>query len=102
MYKRQGYPDCRPEYIRQFRRLAALATRKAVEGGSIRIVAPLVRMSKADIVKKGVALGLDFSLSWSCYHGGAKPCRHCPSCLLRARGFHDAGIPDPLFTDLRR
>ena len=91
-----GYPDCRPEYVRRFQKLVDVATKKTVEGGTIRIVAPLVRMAKADIVKRGVALGLDFALSWSCYHGGKQPCRHCASCILRARGFKGAGLADPL------
>ncbi len=91
-----GYPDCRPEYIAQFRRLIKLAVKKTVEGGRIELKTPLLHLTKAEIVKKGLVLGLDFSLSWSCYRGGKKPCGQCPSCILRERGFHDAGLKDPL------
>ncbi len=74
-----GYPDCRPEYLAAFQSLINLATKKTVEGGSIRLLAPVVGMSKAQIVAEGVRLGLDFSLSWSCYRGGERPCGACPS-----------------------
>lgn len=93
-----GYPDCRPEYIAAFERLAALATRAGVEGGRFRVHAPLLAMTKADIIRRGQALGLDYGITHSCYDpmpAGA-PCRRCDSCRLRARGFAEAGLVDPL------
>jgi 7-cyano-7-deazaguanine synthase len=93
-----GYPDCRPEYIDAFERLAALATHAGIEGRRLTVRAPLLRMSKADIVLRGTALGLDYGLTHSCYDplpsGG--PCGRCDSCVLRARGFQSAGVVDPL------
>jgi 7-cyano-7-deazaguanine synthase len=92
-----GYPDCRPEYFRAFERLAQLATRAAVERGrTVRIEAPLLRLSKADIVRLGERLHVPWEMTWSCYAGGSTPCGRCDSCVLRARGFHAAGIRDPL------
>lgn len=95
-----GYPDCRPEYLEAFERLAALATRAGVEGSAPRILAPLVRMSKAEIVRAGAALHLNYGLTHSCYDPApdGRPCGRCDSCLLRAKGFAEAGIPDPLVT----
>jgi 7-cyano-7-deazaguanine synthase len=92
-----GYPDCRPEYLAAFERLAALATRAGVEGRPLAIVAPLLRLSKADIVRRGLALGLDYGLTHSCYdpHEDGTPCGRCDSCRLRARGFEEAGAVDP-------
>ena len=93
-----GYPDCRPEYIAAFERLAALATKAGVEGVRFRVHAPLLDMTKADIVCRGRSLGLDYGLTHSCYDptpAGA-PCRRCDSCRLRAQGFAEAGIVDPL------
>ncbi len=91
-----GYPDCRPEYLRAFNRLAALATKAGVERtGKIRVVAPLVRRSKADIVRLGERLGVPWELTWSCYAGGRTPCGRCDSCRLRAKGFREAGVSDP-------
>lgn len=92
-----GYPDCRPEFIDAFQRMAALATKAGVEGHPIRIAAPLQHMSKADIAREADRLGLDAGLSWSCYDptpAGAH-CGLCDSCRLRARGFAQAGLPDP-------
>ena len=91
------YPDCRPEYLRAFERMAALATRAGVEGRSLRILAPLLEMSKADIIRRGVALGVDYGLTLSCYDPtpAGRPCGHCDSCRLRAKGFAEAGVPDP-------
>jgi 7-cyano-7-deazaguanine synthase len=92
-----GYPDCRPEYLDAFERMAALATKAGVEGRPLRIVAPLVHLSKAEIIREGLALGLDYGLTHSCYDpdpSGA-PCGRCDSCRLRARGFAEAGIDDP-------
>ena len=93
-----GYPDCRPDYLAAFERLAALATRAGVEGARLQILAPLLRMTKADIVSAGAALGLDYALTHSCYDPApdGRPCRRCDSCLLRARGFAEAGLMDPL------
>jgi 7-cyano-7-deazaguanine synthase len=93
-----GYPDCRPEFIRAFEQLATLATRAGVEGRRIQVAAPLIDLTKAQIIQLGTSLGLDYGLTHSCYDprpdGG--PCRRCESCLLRARGFHTAGLTDPL------
>ncbi len=94
-----GYPDCRPEYIEAFERMANLATKASVEGRTrVRIHTPLIRLSKAEIVQLGLDLGLDFGLTWSCYDPDAqgRPCEACDSCLLRAKGFEEAGAADPL------
>ncbi len=114
-----GYPDCRPEYLKAFEKMANLATRESVEGQmKFRINAPLINLTKAEIIKKGSKLGLDYSLTWSCYdpqpaerHGDTKkgrhgdgvtasllyiPCGKCDSCLFRAKGFKEAKIKDPL------
>jgi 7-cyano-7-deazaguanine synthase len=93
-----GYPDCRPEYLAAFERLARLATRVGVESGSApRIVAPLIGLTKADIVRRGVELGVPFELTHSCYdpEDGAA-CGRCDSCRIRRRGFEAAGVPDPI------
>jgi 7-cyano-7-deazaguanine synthase len=93
-----GYPDCRPEFVRAFETLAALATRAGVEGARFSVHTPLIAMSKADIIRRGVSLGLDYGLTHSCYAPveGGRPCGRCDSCVLRARGFREAGIADPL------
>lgn len=93
-----GYPDCRPEYLQAFERLAALATKAGVEGRPIRIEAPLLRMTKGEIIRTGVALGLDYGLTHSCYDPSPEghPCGRCDSCRVRARGFEEAGVADPL------
>ena len=93
-----GYPDCRPEFLDAFERLAALATKAGVEDTRFRIQAPLIHMSKAEIIRCGVSLGLDYGLTHSCYAPASdgRPCAHCDSCRLRARGFREAGVPDPL------
>ncbi|MEW5914078.1 MAG: 7-cyano-7-deazaguanine synthase QueC [Thermodesulfobacteriota bacterium] len=96
-----GYPDCRPEFIMAFENLAALATKMGTEQGRrIRIHTPLIRMSKAQIIQTGLALGLDYGLTHSCYDPDpqGRPCRACDSCLLRAKGFAEAGARDPLLT----
>ncbi|USI99560.1 7-cyano-7-deazaguanine synthase QueC [Xanthomonas prunicola] len=92
-----GYPDCRPEFVRAFEVLANLATKAGVEGAGLRVHAPLQFLSKADIVREGVRLGVDFGLTVSCYRADPKgrACGHCDACRLRAAGFADAGIPDP-------
>jgi len=93
-----GYPDCRPEFIHAFESLANLATRAGVEGARFRVHTPLISMSKADIVKAGVELDLDYGLTHSCYDPptDGRPCGRCDSCVLRARGFAQAGVADPL------
>jgi 7-cyano-7-deazaguanine synthase len=93
-----GYPDCRPEYIAAFERLARLATRAGVEGAPLRIHAPLLALSKAEIIKLGVSMGLDYSKTHSCYdpRSDGSPCGRCDSCQLRAAGFAAAGLADPL------
>jgi 7-cyano-7-deazaguanine synthase len=93
-----GYPDCRPEFIQAFERLASLATAQGVGGTRVRIHAPLQHLSKAEIIRKGLALGLDYGLTHSCYDPGpgGRPCGRCDSCALRAAGFAAAGIADPV------
>jgi len=93
-----GYPDCRPEYVAAFERLADLATRAGVEGKRFRIHAPLIRMTKADIIRKGIALGVDFGKTHSCYDPApdGTACGECDSCRLRRKGFREAGIEDPI------
>ena len=92
-----GYPDCRPEYIQAFQRLSQLATRAGVEGGSFQVHAPLIEMSKAEIIQTGSRLGVDYGLTVSCYSAdeAGRACGHCDSCRLRADGFAEAGIQDP-------
>ncbi len=91
-----GYPDCRPEYLRQFARLANLATRAGVERKRRFIIeAPLLRLSKAEIVRRGTRLGVPWADTWSCYAGGRAPCGRCDACFYRAKGFREAGVPDP-------
>ena len=94
-----GYPDCRPEFIESFERLANLATRVGLEGDRpLRIRAPLILLSKAEIIRRGLALGVDFSLTHSCYGPdlAGRACGTCDACLLRLRGFEECGIEDPL------
>ena len=93
-----GYPDCRPEFIAAFERLADLATRAGVEGARFRVHAPLLALGKADIIRQGLALGLDYGLTHSCYDPppGGRPCGACDSCVLRAQGFREAGVADPV------
>ncbi|WP_243050962.1 7-cyano-7-deazaguanine synthase QueC [Dyella sp. RRB7] len=92
-----GYPDCRPAFIEAFEQLANVATKAGVEGAGIRIHAPLMRMSKADIAREGQRLGVDFSETVSCYQADAqgRACGHCDACRLRSQGFQAAGLPDP-------
>ena len=94
-----GYPDCREEYIQAFEQLANLATKAGVEGKSrLKIHAPLLKMSKAEIIKAGLKLGLDYGLTWSCYDPSPQghACRHCDSCQIRLKGFQEAGGKDPI------
>jgi 7-cyano-7-deazaguanine synthase len=92
-----GYPDCRPEYVAAFQSLARLATRQGVEGRPVRIEAPLIAMTKADIVRRGTALGVDYGLTVSCYRADdlGRACGQCDACRFRAQGFAAAGIADP-------
>lgn len=94
-----GYPDCRPEYIAAFEYLASLATKAGVEGRPLRVYAPLLPLSKAGIIRLGLELGVDYSITHSCYDPllDGRPCGHCDSCRLRAKGFEEAGVDDPLF-----
>lgn len=93
-----GYPDCRPEFIRAFEQMARLATRAGVEGRGLAIHTPLMHLTKADIIRLGLSLGLDYGLTHSCYDPvpDGRPCGHCDSCRLRAAGFAEAGATDPL------
>lgn len=92
-----GYPDCRPEFIQAFEKMANLATRRGVEGDPISIKTPLMHLTKADIIEKGTALGIDYALTVSCYQADdqGRACGRCDSCRLRAKGFEDAGVEDP-------
>ena len=93
-----GYPDCRPEYISAYERMANLATKAGVEGAGLRIHTPLIDLTKAQTIKMGMQLGVDYSLTLSCYDPDSqgRPCGQCDSCLLRLRGFAEAGLADPL------
>ncbi|MGI8891809.1 MAG: 7-cyano-7-deazaguanine synthase QueC [Chthoniobacterales bacterium] len=93
-----GYPDCRPEFIRAFEKLANLATRAGVEGAKFQIHAPLIAMSKAEIIRQGISLGVDYALTHSCYdpRPDGRACGSCDSCQLRRQGFAEAGLTDPI------
>ncbi len=97
-----GYPDCRPEFIRAFNRMIRVGTKAGVEGHPIKVIAPFVTLTKAEIIKIGTSLGVPYELTWSCYAGGERPCGRCDSCRLRAKGFREAGIDDPLLSSARR
>jgi len=90
-----GYPDCRPEYLEAFERMANLATKAGVEGRTVKVLAPLLHMTKRDIVETARRLDAPLSKTWSCYRGGRRPCGTCESCVLRAKGFAQAGVRDP-------
>jgi 7-cyano-7-deazaguanine synthase len=92
-----GYPDCRPEFLEAFGRVIATGTRSGVDRGEPRLVAPLLHLSKAEIIRRGASLGVDYSLTLSCYDpdGEGRACGHCDSCLLRKEGFAAAKVPDP-------
>jgi 7-cyano-7-deazaguanine synthase len=96
-----GYPDCRPEYLEAFERMAALATKAGVEGRTVKVLAPLLHMTKRDIVAAALRLKAPVSRSWSCYRGGRQPCGACESCVLRAKGFAEAGVADPALAKRR-
>jgi len=93
-----GYPDCRPEYIQAYETMANLATKAGVGGSKLSIHTPLISLTKADIIRRGLELGVDYGLTSSCYDPSpsGRPCGHCDSCLLRLKGFAEAGTPDPL------
>jgi 7-cyano-7-deazaguanine synthase len=93
-----GYPDCRPEFIGAFEHLANLATRAGVEGARFRVHTPLITLTKAEIIRRGVELGLDYGMTHSCYdpRDDGRPCERCDSCVLRAKGFREAAVADPL------
>ncbi len=93
-----GYPDCRPEFIRAFNRMVKLGTKAGVESRPVKIVAPFINLKKSEIIKIGVSLGVPYELTWSCYAGEEKPCGRCDSCRLRAKGFREAGVNDPLLS----
>lgn len=97
-YDYSGYPDCRPEFIAAYQEMARLGTKAGIEGHPIRIETPLLRLNKAEIVLLGRTVGADYGLTWSCYQGGEAPCGVCDACILRAKGFAEAGVPDPLLT----
>ncbi len=90
-----GYPDCRPAFYRAFAPVIRRGTKAGVDGRPIRIVTPLIRKTKAQIIRWGLRLGVPYELTWSCYAGGRSPCHRCDSCRLRAKGFAEAGRPDP-------
>jgi len=90
-----GYPDCRPEFVESFAATAALALKRGVEGRPVVVHCPLADLTKAGIVRLGIEIGAPIGSTWSCYRGGEHPCASCDSCALRARGFAEAGVPDP-------
>ncbi len=94
-----GYPDCRPEFIAAFQEVVNKGTKTGIEGQPVKIVAPLLNMSKSDIVIKGRELGVPFKNTWTCYIGGDKACGKCEACVLRLKGFKEAGFDDPLEYD---
>jgi 7-cyano-7-deazaguanine synthase len=91
-----GYPDCRPDYIDAFQKLADIATKRTIDGKKISIVAPLLKLSKSEIIKKGLDLDAPLGQTWSCYYGREDACGRCDSCILRLKGFKDLGLTDPL------
>ena len=97
-----GYPDCTPEFITAFQKTLDVGTKAGKEGRPIRVFAPVLDKSKADIVREAVRLHVPLELTWSCYEGGVKACGKCDSCLLRLQGFADAGIEDPLEYEVRQ
>jgi len=92
-----GYPDCRPQFIRAFQRVAEVGTKSGVTGNKIKIYAPLIKLKKSEIIKLAVKLGVPLEHTWSCYKGGKEPCGVCDSCKLREKGFKEAGLEDPLW-----
>ncbi len=97
-----GYPDCRPEFFRAFQKALDRGLKAGVRGKRIRICAPLLRKTKAQIIKLGLKLKVPYGRTWSCYNGGRRPCGACDSCLLRRRGFEEAGVADPLVKEAEK
>lgn len=95
-----GYPDCRPDYYEAMRKVFKEGTRTGADGKELSILTPLIDKSKREIVELGIKLGVPYELTWSCYQGDKVPCRVCDSCKLRAKGFREAGTPDPLLVEL--
>jgi 7-cyano-7-deazaguanine synthase len=91
-----GYPDCRPEFIEAFQQAILKGTKTGIEGEGVIIIAPLLSLSKSQIIKKGLELGVPYELTWTCYAGREKACGKCDACAIRLRGFEGAGIPDPI------
>ncbi len=91
-----GYPDCRPEFYRILNQLIKAGTKAGVEGASIKVLTPLIKKSKREIIRLGIKLNVPYELTWSCYKGGKRPCGVCESCFLRKKGFEEAGLIDPL------
>lgn len=91
-----GYPDCRPDYFESLKKVFEKGTRAGIENKIIEIKTPILYLSKKEIILLGKDLGVPFELTWSCYQGGRKPCKKCPACLLREKGFKEAGLPDPI------
>ncbi|HEX55066.1 MAG: 7-cyano-7-deazaguanine synthase QueC [Candidatus Altiarchaeales archaeon] len=91
-----GYPDCRPEFFEKFRELIEVGTKRGVEGKPIEIKTPIINLTKAEIIKRGLSLGVPFELTWSCYLGKEKACGKCDSCVLRLKGFREVGYEDPI------
>ena len=97
-----GYPDCRQEFFQAFENVLAVGTKRGVEGKPVRVVTPILRLTKAEIIKLGIELDAPLELTWSCYKGGAKACGRCDSCLLRLKGFREAGLVDPIEYEVDR
>ncbi len=93
-----GYPDCRPEFFRAFKKAADYGTKAGLQNKGIKIITPLINLSKAGIIRLGSRLGVPFALTWSCYQGGKEPCGECDSCYYRAKGFKDSGLRDTQLT----
>ena len=96
-----GYPDCRPDFIEAYQFMADRATRRGVEGSPIRIATPLLHLSKSEIVRRGLELGVPYQYTWSCYTGGERPCGRCDSCILREKAFREVGVADPAMAEQR-
>jgi 7-cyano-7-deazaguanine synthase len=93
-----GYPDCRPKFYHAFNRLASLATKCGIEHRAVKIEAPLIGLKKSEIIRLGLKLSVPYQATWSCYKGERRPCGRCDSCLIRKKGFQEAGLKDPAFT----
>jgi 7-cyano-7-deazaguanine synthase len=96
-----GYPDCTPEFVEAFQRTLEVGTKAGRSGNPVKVIAPIIRLSKAQIVSEAVRLGVPLELTWSCYRGGPKACGRCDSCILRLEGFAEAGLKDPIDYEVR-